>query len=100
VQLTDPESGDLVSPTSLVWTLTDKDWTTINGRASVATSPTAGQTEVEIGLSGADLQIQDSETSRRFVERRLIIEATYNSAETSDIPANEIVYFYLENLGL
>lgn len=98
VQLRDPQTGSLVSPVTLDWTLTDSSDTVINSRSSVSVDITAGATSVDILLSGDDLQIKTAETSKRQVRRRLLIEATYHSDLGLSTPANELVPFVVENL--
>jgi hypothetical protein len=98
VQFRDPQTGSLISPVTLNWTLTDTSDTIINSRDSVSVDITAGTTSVDILLSGDDLQIKSAEASKRHVRRLLLIEATYHSDLGLSIPANELVPFVIENL--
>lgn len=100
VKMREATDRSVVSPITLQWTLTDEAGTVINSRSAVSVSLTAGQAETPIFLSGDDLQILAGESSRRYARRRLVVEATYRKAESASNPATEIVYFFVENLGL
>jgi len=100
VQLVDPKTKENVSFTGLQWTLTDSSGTVINSREDVSVVLTPGTDYETISLGDDDLQILTDESSKRLVQRKLVLEATYlnDAGETEN--ANEVLYFGLENLGL
>jgi hypothetical protein len=90
------EDGNAVPPKTLSWSLVNEAGTAINGRDRVPiASPSASNTVV---LKGDDLQILTSEADKSAVERFVVVEATYDSDLGSDLPANEVATFTLENL--
>lgn len=91
------EDGTAVTPTALLWTLVDVNQTLINSReqevhASLSTSMT-------ITLTGDDLQILSTETTRKKVKRYLVLEATYDSSLGNDMANKEEVEFFINNLN-
>ena len=94
VTLTD-EEGDAVVPASLKWTLTTKDELVVNDREQVVHSGLS--TENKIVLSGDDLQILPSEEKLRSVDRRFIVEATYDSTLGSGLPVTGVAAFKVTN---
>ena len=91
------EDGDTVTPASdVLWTLTDTDGTVINSREDEIVSAAAA---VNIVLSGDDLQILTAEASESVVERRILVETTYNSSLGSGLPLKKSGAFLIENLA-
>jgi len=90
------EDGDAVVPDWIKWTLTDLSENIINSREQESVVTPAAS--VTIALSGVDLAIQASETSRESVKRRFIVEAQYDSDLGSNLPLNESCEFTIRNL--
>jgi len=85
--------GAAITPTSVIWTLTDEHNTIINGRDAVnVPSPTP---VVDIVLAGDDLAILED---RPVCVRYLTIEALYDSAHGTDLPIKDQIVFYVDNL--
>ena len=89
------EEGDAVVPNEINWTLTDKDGTVINAREEVEILTPAA--EIDIVLSGDDLQILSAEVGRGMVKRRLIIRAEYDSTLGDDLPVKNVAAFTIQN---
>lgn len=89
------EDGNAEDVKTLTWTLTDKDGTVINEREQVSVV-TPSSTE-DIVLSGDDLAILSGETAAN-VERRFLVEATYDSDLGDDLPLKDSCKFYIRNL--
>lgn len=89
------EDGNAEDVKTLTWTLTDKDGTIINTREQIAVV-TPSSTE-DIVLSGDDLSIVAGETAAN-VERRFLVEATYDSDLGDDLPLKDSCKFYIRNL--
>lgn len=90
------EDGDVVVPSSIVWTLTNEAGTVINSREQVAVAVPAASTTIT--LSGDDLAILTAEVNRREVKRYLVVEITYNSDLGSGLPGKDEGLFILNNL--
>jgi hypothetical protein len=88
-----------VIPTSVVWSLMDKDGNIINSRDEVAVGGTLTASTL-IRLGSSDLVIQDSETNRDTVLRHLVVQVTYDSDSTVGVPLTEMLTFILQNLYL
>ena len=89
------EDGDSVTPASnVLWTLTDTSGTVINSRQDEVESAAA---TVDIVLSGDDLAIQAGETAQ-YVERRILVETTYDSSLGSGLPLKKSGAFLVANL--
>jgi len=98
------EDGVAITPTSFKWTLTDKNGSVINGKYEVVVSSLSDT--ISVLLSGADLKILSGELNqktvggRRTVERRMTVEATYNSSTYGNgLPLNDEVTFFIENFA-
>ena len=79
-------------PNTVLWSLKDKDGTTINNRSNV--SATAGSS-VNIVLQGDDLAITG--TVRKIV--KLLLEGTYNSTTFgNNLPYTEEATIIIDNL--
>ena len=90
------EDDVAATPKTMTWTLTDAAGTVVNARQQVVVAAPAAS--VSIVLFGADLQILSTEAGREAVNRRLIIEATYDSTLGSDLPVKQSAGFVIENL--
>ena len=91
------ENGDAVIPTSIKWTWTTVDGVTvINDREQVVISVPAAS--VEILLEGDDLAFTEAEQTAKEVDRRLTIEAVYNSDLGTDIPLRDDTIITIRNL--
>lgn len=95
VSFTD-EDGNPKTPTSVIWSLTDKNNNIINSREDKVAIIVAPATSVEIVLSGDDLAMQAGEWSG--VKRILTVEAVYDSALGIGLPLKESAHFTLDNL--
>lgn len=89
------ENGDDAVPSSIKWSLTDNDGTVINSRDQVTVAVPAAS--IDIVLYGDDLAILSSETID-YVNRKVIIEAVYDSDAGSNLPFKDGIRFALENL--
>ena len=93
-------NGSAITPTTMTWTLTDKDGTIINSREDVSIS--SPSTENEVFLSGDDLAIQSGETSKDEVSRYLLMEGTYavtiGSTTYTGKPIKGEYHFKIKNL--
>jgi hypothetical protein len=85
------ELGESLSPTSIMWTLTDSAGTVINGRSSVVIAPAA---EITIVLSGDDLPIGGGLSTGRLIT----IEAIYSSTLGLNLPYKEQISFNVSDL--
>jgi hypothetical protein len=90
VSFTD-DAGEAVTPNSATWTLSDADGDIINSREEVAITPLS--TSADIVLYGDDLAIGTNGT-----ERKLIVEAEYDSSAGSGLPMKGEVTFYIDDL--
>lgn len=97
VSFTD-EDGNAVTPNSIVWTLTDLDGTVINSREDVSIGSPASS--VDIVLSGDDLQVQSSESGRKYVSRLFTVEAVYDSNAGSDLSLKDDAVFDIDCLAV
>ena len=88
-------NGQPVTPKTGTWTLTDENGTIINSRDAEDISGL--DTSVEIVLSGNDLAISADFTG--VSEKRIFtVKATYDSDLANDLPLNESLIFYVDNL--
>lgn len=86
------EDGEDEIPTSITWTLTDADGAVINElEDEVVGTPAA---EVEIVLSGADLQVGAASVTRVFT-----VEAVYDSDLGAGLPLTGSATFTVEALA-
>lgn len=81
-----------ITPTSLTWTLTDRNGAVINDRSAVSITPNE---TVYVTLSGDDLALQTGEVGK--VMRCLLISGTYNSDRGNNLTLNKEIRFYVEN---
>jgi len=92
------EDGEAETPLTLTWTLTDENGTVINSREDVEVSSPAASNDIV--LSGDDLSMLAAEVTAGdiTVERRFLVEATYNSDLGADLPLKDVVRFQIRNL--
>ena len=93
---TDEDGNDEI-PKTAVWSLTDSAGNVINSRDQVAISSLAA--EVTVVASGDDLQVLSGETAR-YLDRRFVLEWTYDSDHGNDLPGKDEGSFTLENLTM
>ncbi len=90
------EDGDLVTPTTLTWTLTDSLGVVVNSRSAVSLTPAS---TASIVLQGDDLALSDSYYD---TTRRLLIEGTYSSTidgtSYTDLPLKQEFSFDIADL--
>lgn len=92
------ENGDDVAPNVVIWTLTTSDGqTVINEREQVDFD--APGAEIEIVLHGGDLQILEAEAARKYVVRKLTIQAEYDSDLGNNLPLTGETTFKVRNLS-
>ena len=84
------DDGIAVSPSTLLWTLTDLNGTVMNSRENVEIS--SPSTTATITLSGDDLKI----INRAAPERILLVHGTYSSDLGVGLPIRESVIFVIE----
>jgi len=89
VVVSDPDTGDAVTPTACTYTLTTRDGTVVN---ELSDEPVTPATSMRITLAGADLQILD-ETKRR--EYRILTINTDRA--NANEPENIEVHFWVLN---
>ena len=80
-----------VTPNAVQWTLTDRYGTVINQRERVSLLDLAP--EMEIVLSGADLQVVPT-----GVTRVLTVEGYYDSSLGQNLPVNDVCIFEVIDL--
>jgi hypothetical protein len=85
------EDGTAVTPSAATWTLTDDHGSVINSRSAVSETPAS---TVTIVLSGADLAASDP----LQLNRRLLIEWTYNSTAGTGLPGKHEASFDIDDL--
>lgn len=84
------ENGYKVTPTTLRWTLTKSDGTTvINSRSNVSVTVAP---ESRVVMSGADLAAFAGDDKLRLVK----LVATYSSTDGANLPWELTVSFYIE----
>lgn len=84
------EGGYVVTPTTLKWTLTRSDGTTVINSRSNVTATVAPESRVV--LSGADLAIFANDDKLRYAK----LSATYSSTDGSNLPWELTVSFYVD----
>jgi len=90
------EDGVAVIPTSISWTLTTVNGVTvINSRDQEDITPAAS---VDILLEGDDLALTETEQSVKEIDRRLTVEAVYDSDLGIDIPLKDDKVITIRNL--
>lgn len=87
-------TGATFTPTSIAYTLTDATGSTTFATGTV-TPPAA---TVEIMLQGAELALS-SGFDGDAEERRLLVEALYNSGSYSNVPLKDSCIFKIKNLS-
>ena len=86
------EENNEVTPSTVLWTLTDVNGAIINSKEDVALT---GITNPDyVVLTGNDLAI----SGNNDVIRKLLVEATYNSAHGTGLKLNQEIEFSIENL--
>ncbi len=90
------EDDQDVTPSSLSYSLTDRDGTVINSLDAVAVTPS---NPYDFILTGDDLQILAGEVSQRNAERRLLVSGTYDSNAGAGLSLNASCAFLVENLA-
>jgi steroid 5-alpha reductase family enzyme len=88
------ENGDLVTPSTLAWWLSDLTGAIINGRSEVVADSLASPWYLV--LSGPDLQMHNSQEDHDY--RIVTLRGTYNSDMGNDLPLTYAVMFKLQNL--
>jgi hypothetical protein len=81
------EDNTIITPKTLLWTLTDRKKNVINSREDVAVSPPG--TSNLIVLSGNDLVLAGNSWEERLIQ----IDATYDSDNGSDLPLKKEIRF-------
>lgn len=92
-EFTDEDGADLV-PSSVVWSLTDAAGSVINSRDQVSITPAS---TINIVLSGNDLAISGG-FDGTAEERRVTVEAVYNSTYGSSLPLKDSAIFWITDL--
>ena len=90
---TDEDGADMV-PSSIVWSLTDASGSVINSRDQVSITPAS---TIYIVLKNLDLAISanfDGEAE----ERRVTVEAVYNSTYGNSLPLKDSATFWINDL--
>jgi len=87
------EDNDVVIPnaSSIKWTLTDSEGNIVNGRDQVSI---VSASTIRIILTGLDLAIGGDLLD---TERKLLIEATYDSSLGMNLPLTEEITFSINN---
>ena len=83
-----------VIPTTIVWTLSTRGGSVVNGRSDVSVASPA--TAVTITLQGTDLSLVEGEGK----ERLFLVEWTYNSSYGSGMPGKEQATFTIDDLKM
>jgi hypothetical protein len=81
-----------IVPSSIAWTLTDRDGGVVNGRSAVAVAVPA--TAVTITLVGTDLTLVTGQTN----ERLFLLEWVYDSSYGSGLLGKEQATFIIDPL--
>lgn len=87
------ENGELVTPTSATWTLTDSAGDIINSREDVTISSLSST--VNVVLSGLDLALSDSVSDP---VRKMLVKGAYNSTLGTGLPLRDQITFEIDNL--
>jgi len=86
-------SGTAVTPTSVVWSLTDKDGNIINSREDVSIGAPANSNEIV--LSGDDLELTDTDNATRI----LLVQAVFTDPTYgAGLPLKGQCSFEIENI--
>lgn len=86
-------TGATFPPTSIAYTLTDAA-----GSTTYATGTVTPAATVDIMLKGDDLKLTDG-FDGDAEERRLLVEALYNTGSLSNVPLRDSCIFYIKNLS-
>ena len=86
-------TGATFAPTAIIYKLTDAA-----GSTTYATGTVTPAATVEIMLQGDALALTDG-FDGDAEERRLLVEATYNSGAYSNVPLKDSCQFYIKNLS-
>lgn len=90
------EDDNLVTPTSIKWTLTTVGGEVVNDRSEVNIAAPASS--VDVLLTGEDLQLLSHKES--YSSRILTVKAIYNSSLGVGLPLHGAVRFKIRNLRL
>lgn len=85
------ETGSTVVPSLVTWSLTDSEGNIINDRKDVVVGISSS---VTIVLYGDDLKVLPNDN----YERKLTISAVYSSSLGDDLPLNDELTFYINDL--
>jgi hypothetical protein len=91
------EDGGAVAPSSLTWTLSDRQGTIINSREDVDVSEGDLASTTNIVLSGNDLAFLTDEEGD-VAERIMTLKGVYSSTYGDDLPLRYEILFYISNL--
>lgn len=86
-QFSDADSTT-VTPSSVAWTLSDREGTVQNGRSDIAAT---AATTVTIVLSGTDLTLVTGDDGMRIVYFAVVYDSTYGTGLTLKEEANFII---------
>lgn len=86
------EDGNLVTPTSITWSLSTLTGTIVNSRHNVSVTP--GSTVAWL-ISDADLAVSDGDTARMIT-----VTSLYTSTLGSNIPLREQARFNIETFAV
>ena len=90
------ESGLAVVPNTLNWSLTDAVGNIVNGHDNdIVAVPSLSN---QLLFSGDDLAFQKGES--KLVKRIITVEMTYDSALGTDLPLNDEIIFFIDDLML
>ena len=91
------EAGAAVVPNWIKWTLTSADGLTIINEREQIDVPSPAE-QIDILLSGADLQILETEAALKYAQRLLTVEAEYDSDLGNNTPLKNEERFRVKNL--
>lgn len=86
------EADELITPSAIVWSLTDGDGNVLNERDELPVTPTANT--ITIVLSGDDLAMPAGDDGRRQV----VIRAVYDGNLGDDLPITGLIEFTIRNV--
>ena len=96
------EDDNAVTPSAVLWSLTDLDGDFINEREDVDYESDSGlgsggalSTSMDIALNGDDLAVTESQCT---TGRRLLVKYTYTSSLGSGLPGKDSCEFDIRNL--
>jgi hypothetical protein len=92
--ITKDELDVLIIPTSMKWSLTDREGNVINSREDVVVLTPSSS--IDIVLKGADLELVTTKLLRE--ERFLLVESIYDGLLGSNLPITNEFSFIIKNL--